>query len=138
MRLPSLSWELPRSACWGLNIPAFSNEKNRLALLSDELYLAMLEAGYATRRNKIPGLLAHTIIVVARKPLELWRRDRYAFLPQVWRLARSTSGRQMDSCLSPQISMEVYRKRLASIYYSPKATERGSQPSKTGGRRQCV
>ena len=37
-----------------------------LAMLADELYLAMLEVGHATRRHKIPGPLAHTMIDIAQ------------------------------------------------------------------------
>ena len=43
--------------------------------MADELYLAMLEVGHAARRHKIPGPLAHTMIEIAQKSLELWRRD---------------------------------------------------------------
>ncbi|MEW8237047.1 MAG: hypothetical protein AB2727_02540 [Candidatus Thiodiazotropha taylori] len=42
---------------------------------ADELYLAMLEVGHAARRHEIPGPLAHTMIDVAQKTLELRRRD---------------------------------------------------------------
>ena len=46
-----------------------------LAMLADELYLAMLEVGQAARRHKIPGPLAHTMIEIAQKSFELWRQD---------------------------------------------------------------
>ena len=49
-----------------------------LAMLADELYLAMLEVGHAARRHKIPGPLAHTMIDIAQKSLELWRQDERA------------------------------------------------------------
>ena len=39
--------------------------------MADELYLTMLEA----RRHKISGPLAHTMIDIAQKSLELWWRD---------------------------------------------------------------
>ncbi len=46
--------------------------------LPEELYFAMLEVGHCARRHKIPGPLAHTMIDVAQKSLELWRRDEKA------------------------------------------------------------
>ena len=49
-----------------------------LAMLADELYLAMLEIGHAARRHKIPGPLAHTMSDIAQKSLELWRQDKRA------------------------------------------------------------
>ena len=49
-----------------------------LAMLADELYLAMIEVGHAARRHKIPGPLAHTMIDIAQKSLELWRQDERA------------------------------------------------------------
>ena len=47
-------------------------------MLVDELYSAMLEVGYCARRSKIPGPLAHTMIDIAHKTLDLWRRDEGA------------------------------------------------------------
>ena len=44
----------------------FLDVGNRLAMLADELYLAMLEVGHAARRHKIPGPLAHTMIDIAQ------------------------------------------------------------------------
>ena len=41
----------------------------------EELYFAMLEVRHAARRHKIPGPLAHTMVDIAQKSLELWRRD---------------------------------------------------------------
>ena len=46
-----------------------------LAMLADELYLAMLEVGHAARRHKIPGPMVHTMIDIAQKSFELWRQD---------------------------------------------------------------
>jgi hypothetical protein len=46
--------------------------------LPEELYFAMLEVGHCARRHKIPGPLAHTMIDVAQKSLELWRQDERA------------------------------------------------------------
>ena len=43
--------------------------------LPKELYCAMLEVGHCARRHKIPGPLAHTMIDIAQKSLELWRQD---------------------------------------------------------------
>ena len=42
--------------------------------LPEELYFAMLEVEHCARRHKIPGPL-RTIGNIARKSLELWRRD---------------------------------------------------------------
>ena len=47
-----------------------------LAMLADELYLALLEVGHAARRHKIPGPLAHTMIDIAQKLL--WRQEERA------------------------------------------------------------
>ena len=49
-----------------------------LAMLANELYLAMLQVGHAACRHKIPGPLAHTMIDIAQKSLELWRKDEQA------------------------------------------------------------
>ena len=46
--------------------------------LPEELYFAMLEVGHCARRRKIPGPLAHTMIDIAQKSLELWWRDERA------------------------------------------------------------
>lgn len=46
--------------------------------LVDELYCAMHEVGYCARRNRIPGPLARTMIDIAQKSLDLWRRDEGA------------------------------------------------------------
>ena len=48
--------------------------------LPEELYFAMLEVGHCARRRKIPGPLAHTMIVIAQKSLEFWRRDERAVM----------------------------------------------------------
>ena len=44
----------------------------------EELYSAILEVGQWARRHKISGPLAHTMIDIAQKSLELWRRDEQA------------------------------------------------------------
>ena len=46
--------------------------------LPEELYHAMLGVGYQAKRHKIPGPLAGTMIDVAQKSLDLWRRDERA------------------------------------------------------------
>ena len=46
--------------------------------LPEELYICMLEVGYCARRHKIPGPLPRTMVDVARRSLELWRRDEKA------------------------------------------------------------
>jgi hypothetical protein len=46
--------------------------------LPEELHFAMLEVGYCARRHEIPGPLAHTMISIAHKSLELWRKDERA------------------------------------------------------------
>ena len=44
-------------------------------ILPEELYWAMLEVGHCAHGHKIPGPLAHTMIDIAQKSLELWRQD---------------------------------------------------------------
>ena len=46
--------------------------------LPEELYFAMLQVGHCAHCHKIPGPLAHTMIDIAQKSLELWRRDERA------------------------------------------------------------
>ena len=46
--------------------------------LPEELYSAMLEIGFCAQRHKIPGPLAHTMIDIAQKSLDVWRRDERA------------------------------------------------------------
>ncbi len=46
--------------------------------LPEELFSVMLEVGLCARRHKIPGPLAFTMIDIAQKSLELWRRDERA------------------------------------------------------------
>ena len=129
-------------------------------MLADELYNAMLEVGHTARRHKIPGPLAHTVIDVAQKSLELWRWDeKTAMRFNAGVLAGpSTSccfATQLDSFLSlwlphvggssgcwntSQISMEVDRKlsaRPASIYYSSRGYWKGTgDHQKSLGRSQ--
>ena len=44
----------------------------------EELYMAMLEVGHCAHRHKTPGPLAHIMIDIAHKSLELWRQDERA------------------------------------------------------------
>ena len=44
-------------------------------MLADKLYNAMLDARHTARRHIIPGHLAQTMIDIAQKSLELWRRN---------------------------------------------------------------
>ena len=48
--------------------------------MSEDLYFAMLEVGHCARRHKIPGPLAHTMIDIAHKSLDIWRQDERAVL----------------------------------------------------------
>ena len=81
-------------------------------MLADELYNAMLEAGLLARRHKIPGPLGHTIISVAHKSLELWRRDektamRFAAGVVVGpTILRATNGQLLEPVAS---ALEAYR-----------------------------
>ena len=44
----------------------------------EELYFALLDVGAAARRDRIPGPLVRTMLDVAHKSLELFRRDERA------------------------------------------------------------
>ena len=46
--------------------------------LVDELYCTVVGVGYCARRKKIPGPLTRTMIDIAQKSLDLWRRDKGA------------------------------------------------------------
>ena len=94
-----VAYKLAKYIVLGLKFPAFLDERNRLAMLADEMYLAMLEAGHAVRRHKMPGPLAHNMIDIVQKSLELWRWNektamRFATWVLAGWLARPTSGRQ--------------------------------------------
>ena len=43
--------------------------------LPEELFSVMLEVGHCASHHKIPGPLAHTMIDIAQRSLELWRDD---------------------------------------------------------------
>ena len=82
-RSPSSFWGWPRPAWWPTDSPSnpcfiarlnFFDVGNMLAMLADELYLTMLEVGHAARRRP----LAHTMIDIAQKSLELWRQEELA------------------------------------------------------------
>ena len=146
VRSPSLYWGLPRPAWWPTDslsnsLRIFCMWGNRLGIQADELYLAMLEVGHAARCHRIPGPLAHTMIDVAQKSLETWRRDEKMAVPFASGVLtgptnlQATSGHSFLSLWLPhvgglsgcwntsQISMEVDRKlsaRLAGINYSPR------------------
>ena len=57
--------------------------------LPEELYHAMMGAGWQAKRNKIPGPLVRTMIDVAQKSLELWQQDERA----AFRFARLVMSR---------------------------------------------
>ena len=78
--------------------------------LPEELYFAMLEVGHCARHHKIPGPLAHTMIDIARKSLELWRRDERAamrFATMV--LAGPTNLRETTGQLSEPVALACWR-----------------------------
>ena len=78
--------------------------------LSEELYSAMLEVGHCARRHKIPGPLAHTLIDIAHKSLELWRRDERAarrFAAMV--LAGPTNLRETTGQLPESVAIACWR-----------------------------
>ena len=105
--------------------------------LPEELCCAMLKVGHCARNHKIPGPLAHTMIDIAQKSLELWRRDeKTAMRFAAGMLAGPTiSGRQLDSFLNlsrPHVggssgcwNITMADSRLAKIYYSPRGYWKG-------------
>ena len=109
--------------------------------LPEELYCTMLEVRHCARRHKIPGPLAHTIIDIAQKSLELWRQDvRTAILFVRLVLSRPINLRDVTAklpvpdaeacwrlsiCLNiSQISMGLDRK-FSALYYSPRGFWKG-------------
>ena len=78
----------------------------------EELYFAMLEVSLCTRR-KIPVPLAHTMIDISQKSLELWQRNERAAMRFA---AMVLAGLSMDSCLTA---------KLSRIYYSQKGYWKG-------------
>ena len=107
--------------------------------LPEELYCAMLEVGHCARRHKIPGPLAHTMIDIAQKSLQLWRKMRrpQCVSPRGCWPARPTSGRQLDSFLSlwrPHVGgwsgcwntlVAMADSKLSALYYSPRGYWKG-------------
>ena len=105
-------------------------------MLADDVYNAMLEVGHTACRHKIPGPLAHTMIGVAQKSLELWRLDektamRFAagVLTGLTNLRATTGqlhGHAASACWR-LIGLQKYladldggkSAHLGSIYYSP-------------------
>ena len=78
--------------------------------LPEELYMAMLEVGHCARHHKIPGPLAHTMIDVAQKFIELWRQDERAatrFATMV--LAGPTNLRETTGQLSKPVASACWR-----------------------------
>ena len=70
----------------------------------------MLEVGHCASHHKIPGPLAHTMIDIARKSLELWRRDERAamrFTTMV--LAGPTNLRETTGQLSEPVASACWR-----------------------------
>ena len=70
----------------------------------------MLEVGHCASHHKIPGPLAHTMIDIARKSLELWRRDERAamrFATMV--LAGPTNLRETTGQLSEPVASACWR-----------------------------
>ena len=78
--------------------------------LPEELFSVMLEVGHCASHHKIPGPLAHTMIDIARKSLELWRRDERAamrFATMV--LAGPTNLRETTGQLSEPVASACWR-----------------------------
>ena len=88
-------------------------------MLADKLYLAMLEAGHAARRLKIPGPLAHTMIDVAQKSLELWRRDEKAAVRfAAGELTGQTNLRATTGQLPEPVASACWRLMGLLIYFA--------------------
>ncbi len=78
--------------------------------LPEELYFAMLEVGHCARRHKIPGSLAHTMIDVVQKLLQLWRRDKKAAIQfAALVLAGPTNLRVTTGQLSEPVASACWR-----------------------------
>ena len=78
--------------------------------LPEELFSVMLEVCHCASHHKIPGPLAHTMIDIARKSLELWRRDERAamrFATMV--LAGPTNLRETTGQLSEPVASACWR-----------------------------
>ena len=114
---PLSSWGWPRPALW----PTNSLSEARFNLkpvflrpyimgLPEELYCAMLEVGHSARRHKIPGPLAHTMIDIARKSLELWRQDeRTAIMLAHLVLSRPINLRDVTAKLPVPVAEACWR-----------------------------
>ena len=75
-----------------------------------DFFSVMLEVGHCASHHKIPGPLAHTMIDIARKSLELWRRDERAamrFATMV--LAGPTNLRETTGQLSEPVASACWR-----------------------------
>lgn len=66
--------------------------------LVDELYMKMLEVGYAARRNAIAAPLAPTMIDIAHESLDMWRQDEGAALRYASKVV--SSGAITDASVS--------------------------------------
>ena len=93
--------------------------------LPEELYCAMLEVGHCTRRHKISGPLAHTMIDIAQKSLELWRRDeKTAMRFAAGMLAGPTNFRATTGQLPEPVASACWRLIGLLEYHSSNATSR--------------
>ena len=92
--------------------------------LPDELYSQMLEVGHCARRHKIPGPLAHIMIDIAQKSLELWRQDERAairFAEMV--LAGPTNLRATSGQLPEPVASACWRLVRLLEYLSSKGRQ---------------
>ena len=106
--------------------------------LPEELYCAMLEVGHCARRHKIPEPLAHTMIDIAQKSLELWRQDKTAMRFAAGMLAGPTNLRATTGQLSQPVASHVggssgcwntlvamADSKLSALYYRPRGYWKG-------------
>ena len=114
--------------------------------LPEELYFAMFEVGHCAHCHKIPGPLAHTMIDIVQKSLELWRRDERAAMhfaamvlagPTNWAAARACGWGLLEIARAGGILGDsqwwilVWHQSCLRPIIAPGATGRGSQPSNT-------
>ena len=84
--------------------------------LPKELYFTMLEVGHCARHHKIPGPLAHTMIDIAQKSLELWQRDeRAAMRFATGVLSGPTNLRETTRQLPEPVASACWRSRLIRL-----------------------
>ena len=78
--------------------------------LPEELYFAMLEVGHCARRHKITGPMAHTMIDIAQKSLELWRDDEKTMVMFAHKvLAGPTNLRETNGQLPEPVASACWR-----------------------------